>query len=276
MPQQVRFWQASGFEELPHVVLRFDRQATGIGEAVENDVERALRYDLWIEQLQRARSGVARIGKERFTGFLTLLVELGEARLRHEDLATHLEGLRAVLRKPQRQRLDRLEVVRHVIPCGAIATRDAMFEHAILVTHADGHAVHLRLNDALHLLATEAFLHAGKEGGELLLRVGVVEAHHPHRVRDLRETFQRRSTHALRRRIRREQIGKLRLDLLEFTQQPVEVLVRDHRPGLDVVEAVVAVQFGTEKGGAAGGFGVGHGEGVKRSRDGQDGQGGGS
>ena len=67
------------------------------------------------------------------------------------------------------------------------------------------------------------------------------------------------ATDALGGGIRRAQIGELRLDALEFAQEGIELLIADFRTCLDVVEAVVAVKFGAEKGGAAGGFGVDHG-----------------
>ena len=133
-----------------------------------------------------------------------------------------------------------------------------MLKHAVFIADGDRHAIHLWLDHTVDLLASEAFLQPNKKGRQLLLRVGVVQAHHRHRVPDLREALDRRTADALRGGIFGQQVGVFRLNVLKLAQKHVELLVGDDRHRLHIVEAVVAVEFGTEKFGASSGFSVSH------------------
>ena len=84
-----------------------------------------------------------------------------------------------------------------------------------------------------------ALAHALVEGAQLLVVVGVVEAEHRREVLDGREAVDRPPGDALRRRIGRDEIGMLGLELLELVQQPIELLVGDLRIVVDVVALFV-------------------------------------
>ena len=63
---------------------------------------------------------------------------------------------------------------------------------------------------------------------------------------DGREAFGRPAADALRRRIRRDQLGMLRLERLELVHQRVELGVDDLRRGVDVIELFVAANLAAE------------------------------
>ena len=212
MPDEICFAQSDAVEQRMHVSLGLN--IAGFDEAIEDDVERTFGHDLRIEQLQGACGGVARVREALFTGFVTFLVEFGKACLGHEDLATHFKSLRNVFRQAQGQCLNGFEVVGDVVAGLAITACRRLFEHAIFVAHSHSDTIDLRLDDAVDALTAQTFLQAGEEGAEFLFGVGVVEAHHAHGVRDLREAFQRSAADTLRGRIGRQQIGKLRFDVL--------------------------------------------------------------
>ena len=77
------------------------------------------------------------------------------------------------------------------------------------------------------------------ETAQLLLVVDVVEAEHRHEMRDSRKAFDRMAGDALRRRVRRDEIRVLGLELLEIVQQAIELAVGDFGSGVDVVALFV-------------------------------------
>ena len=70
------------------------------------------------------------------------------------------------------------------------------------------------------------------EGADLVLVIRVVDAHHRHRVLDSAESFDRLPAHALRRRIRRDQLRMRRLQVDQLPHQAVKFLIADRRLGL--------------------------------------------
>jgi len=78
-------------------------------------------------------------------------------------------------------------------------------------------------------------------------------------VRDRLEFRQRLAADALAGRIRRDEVGKLLLDVEQFVVEPVVGLIGNGRLGLDVIGLVVAAQFLDQFGVACFGFCVSHG-----------------
>ena len=144
------------------------------------------------------------------------LVERGEVRQRHVDLAAHLDQRRRVV-DPQRDRADRAQVVRDVLADLAVAARGAAHEHAVAVEQRHRQPVDLRLGHELERrvldpLAREVVAHAVDPGPQLLLGARVGEREHRLQVRDLLELADRLPAHALGRRVGREQLRVLALD----------------------------------------------------------------
>ena len=109
-------------------------------------------------------------------------------------------------------RADRPDVGGHVLAARAVAARRAAHEHAVLVGQRDAQAVDLQLGDVgdRRVAQAGALPHALVEGAQLLLVVGVVEAEHRRQMLDRREALGGPAGDALRRRVRRDEIGMLR------------------------------------------------------------------
>ena len=203
--------------------------------------ERALGGELRVELADRAGGRVARVHERREARLGAALVERGEVRQRHVDLAAHLDQRRRVV-EAQRDRRDRAQVVRDVLPDLAVAARGAAFEHAVAVEQRDREPVDLRLRDVVEArvldpLAREVAAHPRHPRAQLLLRARVGERVHRLRMPDLLEPRDRLGADALGRRVGRDELGVLALDRAQLVEQRVVDVVAD----LGVVEDVVAV-----------------------------------
>jgi hypothetical protein len=132
--------------------------------------------------------------------------------------------------------------VSHVLADLAVAARRAALQHAVAVDERDREPVDLRLRDVLEArildpLAREVRAHARDPGAQLLGRADVREREQRLQVPDLLELRDRRAADALRRRVRRDELGMLGLDRPQLVEQGVVGVVAD----LGVVEDVVAV-----------------------------------
>ena len=97
--------------------------------AVDPGRERAVGGDRRVLLAQRAGGGVARVRRELLVRPGEPLVQLAEARERQVDLAAHLDDRRRrVAVHPQRDRLDRAQVRRHVLALDPVAARRAADE----------------------------------------------------------------------------------------------------------------------------------------------------
>src|SRR5215210_201920 len=213
------------------------------GHAVAPHGQRSGGGDLRVELPKRARGRVARVGEGGLTLLRPLLVDAGEAGDREVDLTTNLDQLGRIL-DPQWDRLDRLQVLRDVLADAAVASRRAAREDTVLVGERDREPVDLRLRDVADLApgdveALELALHALRPGAELVLVPRVGEREHRLVVGDLLELVERLAADALRRRVRREQLGMIFFDPSQLAQQVVVVGVGDLRVVEDVVAVVV-------------------------------------
>jgi len=75
---------------------------------------------------------------------------------------------------------------------------------------------------------------------------------------DTRKFFAGRAADALRRRFRRDEVGKLLLQFLQFLEEQIVFAVGDELPAFDVIGAVVPADFTGELGVAFLGCGVRH------------------
>src|SRR5215813_4882912 len=107
---------------------------------------------------------------------------------------------------------------------------------SLLVGEAHGQTVDLQLADVGHIVADDG-TDAPVPGPYLLFLESVLEAEHRRAVADLGELSTRGASHALRRRVRSDQVRVLRFELLELAVQRVELNVGH----LGLVEHVVEV-----------------------------------
>ena len=164
-------------------------------DAVAPDRQRPRRGDLGVELAERARGRVARVGERGLAGRRARLVQLGERRARQVDLAAHLDQLGRVV-DPQRDRLDRPQVLGHVLADHPVAAGRPASEDAVLVGERDRQPVDLRLGDEAQLAGldvelSQAVVQAGLPGAELLGAAGVAQREHRLGVAHLLELVQR-------------------------------------------------------------------------------------
>ncbi|OQA27809.1 MAG: hypothetical protein BWY59_00991 [Verrucomicrobia bacterium ADurb.Bin345] len=241
-PPVLRCGESEAPELLEDLGMLRERDAPGFADGIEDGGERAARDHAGIQLLERARRGVARI-REGFLAFcLALGVQFPESVDREIGLAADLEDLRRA-GGGKRNVPDGLDVGGDVVACRSVAARRADDQRALFVTDADGDPVHLRFQDVLHGLAGQELAHACVELAQLVERVRVVERHHRDRVAHGREFLQRFAADALGGGVGRDERGELRFEVLEFAVEAVVFAVGNFRPGLDVVQAVVAVEL---------------------------------
>src|SRR5438552_19168190 len=106
-----------------------------------------------------------------------------------------------------------------------------MAKSPVFIKQRHGNAVHFRLDYDRNLLVREEPRDARIEICDFLLGVSVVEAKHWRPMRNLRERFQRFSTHALRRRIWRHELRELCFKIDKLLVEPVVIAVADYRRG---------------------------------------------
>ena len=224
-----------------------------MARAVDPRRQGAVRGDRRVLLAERARGRVARVRRELLIRPGQPLVQLAEAGEREVDLAAHLDhGRRAVAVHSQRDRLDRSQVRRHVLPLDAVAPRGASHEDAVLVREVDGEAVDLRLDHPGDVLvAAEPLANVVGPLGERLVGRHLLQRAHRLEVPHLLEPVGRGRADPVGRRVRREQLG---VGLLERDQLVVETVVlgvRDRRVVEDVVLVEVAVEQPAQLGGTS-------------------------
>ncbi len=99
------------------------------------------------------------------------------------------------------------------------------------------------LRHIIHALASGKLAHAPVKILQPLERKSIVEADHRHLVPIGLKSGARLAAHALRRRIRRDQLGMLRFERLELIHQLVVAGVGNLRIIQDVVEVIVPVNI---------------------------------
>jgi hypothetical protein len=224
------------------VPVPLGREAVSPPQAVDPDGERAVGRDRGVLLAQRPCRSVARVRRRLLPLRDEPAVELVEAGQRQVHLSTSLEDGRRHLALPElhahRDRLDRLQVHRHVLAAEPVTPRRAAHENAALVEKVDGETVDLRLGDVADLVGAEALDDIRVPLLERLVGRDLLQRAHRRRVLDLRELVRGRRADTLRRAIRRLQVRMLALEGEQLFPKPVELGVRDLR----CVEDVVAVQ----------------------------------
>ena len=163
-------------EGLPLGLRRF---ALRVPEAVHEHVERPLDRYCWVQLAKRARGGVPGRGVLRKALCGPVFIELAELRLREVDLSAHLEEARCVAAEDaQGDRVDRAQVLGHVLADGAVASGRASHEDTVLVGEGDGQAVVLELAYEVEALALQQPGHPGVPGEELFVVERVRETEH--------------------------------------------------------------------------------------------------
>ena len=207
--------------------------------------ESAFRHQRRIQIPHRAGRRVARVGKQRLAGVLTFLVDPRKGRPREEEFAADLQPSGGAALQRQRNRADGADVGGDVFATNAVTARSAARQPAVLISQRDTETIDLQLGHVIDGRVPEpgTLPNAFIERAQLGLVVGVVETEHRGDVFDGWERGGRPSGDTLRRRVLGDQVGMRRLELLEFVQQTVELLVGDLRRGENVVAVLVVADL---------------------------------
>ena len=193
-------------------------------------------------ELQCARGGVTRIGKEGLLLRLTLSIEALKLGPRQEHLATHLKPLRpALATQSEGNGADGAHIGRHVVATHAIAACHGRHEPPAFVNERDRCAVILQLGHHLEGLA-ERPSDAVVKLPHLVFGIRVAERKHRVSVLHLREALREVAAYALRGRIG---VGPLRMCGLKQLQLAHHLVIRmigDNGRGKHVVGMVMLIQ----------------------------------
>ena len=135
------------------------------------------------------------------------------------------------------------DVLSDVIADKTVATGSRIFQPAFFIHHRHGDPVDFRLDHHRNFLVRQQTSDSFVKIRDLFFGIGIIEAKHRRAVLDLRKCFKRLSTYALRWRIGREEVGKLRFVINELLVEPVVLAVTDDGRGILVIQPVVLANF---------------------------------
>ena len=229
--------EAAFLQVFQRVPVPREAPAFRVEDPMAPHVQRPRPADAGIFLAERPGGRVSRVGEDTTAGPLELLVQALEGPHRQIDLPPDVQhGRMFISRQPPGDVPDRPDVRCHVLACEAVPSGGAPDQEAVLVGHDDRQPVDLQLADELSSLADDP-LDPPAPRLELFPGERVVERQHRGPVADRREKFGGSSTHPLSWAVRRDELGKLRLQPLELPDEPVVLRVGDDR----VVEGVVPV-----------------------------------
>ena len=184
----------------------------------DGNIQPPLGGNLGIQLPQRAGRRVPRVGHQRLALDLPPGVDLLKDLAGHIDLAPHDEPGQLV-RQNHGNGADGAEILRHVLPHPAVAPGSAADKHAVPILQRHGQAVHFRLYAVRH--TGQRIIHPIQELPHLVAVKHVLEALQRNRVLHRGKFAQRRTAHPLGRRIRRDLLRVLPLQILQAAQHPV-------------------------------------------------------
>ena len=241
-PSPLRHPEAPVGERLEHLRLRREREGVGGHDLVGEEIERTIRRNGSIELPEGSGGGVSWIGECVLADLRHPAVQFLEVAEPHDHLGADPEGTRSrplLRRERERERPDRLEVLRHVLARRAVATSRAPQETGVTINELDGQTVELGLRHVLDRLDPELLVHSLRELPHVGLRGDGLEREHGSEMPHLAEGFLHLARDALGRGVGGDEVGVGLLELDELAEKLVIGGIRDPRPFLDVVQAVV-------------------------------------
>src|ERR1700682_3469333 len=218
-------------------------------EQIRIEIEPPRPRNLRIQNANRTCRRASRICKNLPTLLFLPLVQVFEGAQRHDDLSAHLEIRRHAqffqLRRihTKRNRTDRAPVRGDLCAGRAVAARDAARKHSALVDERHTQPVELLFGNVIDAVAAREFPDAAVEFFELFQRIGVVETHHRRKMLARFDAFAWRPAHALRRRIRRDELRIRGFQPLKLLHHPVKLGVGDFRFIEHVLQILVLAEI---------------------------------
>ena len=212
---------------------------------IDDGVQRAAGNFARVELFERTCGGVARIHERLASGLFFTPVEFGEAGAGHVDLTAHFEQVKGVGER-EGNGADGLDVGGDVIAYLAVAARGGACQESLLVEQGEGDAIDFGFDHIVPGLVGQLAVKERVEVDEIVAGVGLVEAHHGRAVANLLEGGEGRAADALRGRVGGEPLGVRSLEGFELSIERVIVGVADLGARVDIVEAVMAADFGAE------------------------------
>ena len=202
-------------------------------QVVGAEVQRSRSDQPRIELPDSTGSKVTWVRELRLALFAAVFVQFREIFFEHDDLAADFraadEKLFVTLRthQPEWHVRDRPDVVCHVFPDETVASRNRLYQYAVLVYQCTGKTIHLYVREELVLATRQQFVHAFHPGFYLVSIKDVVQAQHARTVRHFDKATLQLVTDALRRTVGRDQLRLCSFQLLQLSKQAVIHRVTD-------------------------------------------------
>ena len=211
--------KAPSLQLLQHVVMRSKTWPTlgcscHLAHTIGKERQRPLHGNAGIQLAHRARSGIARVGKQLAASSFLPGIELGEICTAHIDLATHFQHSRHIgCRQHQGNLANGANVVGDILTHFTVATSDCVHKTAIFVAQAHGQAIELGFSHVLNKRGTVTKLQLATNARiKCLCTCCLVvsfstNGKHRHHMAHRLETIQHRTNHALSGGVRCKQCG---------------------------------------------------------------------
>ena len=203
--------------------------AFDLAEAVTEHSQRPLCGNTGIQLPQTARRRVAWIGKCLFTPLPGFLVEPFKTVDGHVHFAAHLQhSWPATAAQSQGNRRDSAHILGDILPALAVTAGGSPHQQALLVAQANRESVQFGFRRIAHLsVEGQPLTDPAIEIRQFVFGKSIGQRQHGQCVRYFVECVQGPGTHPLGGRIRTDQAGKVRFQLLQLAQQPVVFAVGD-------------------------------------------------
>ena len=208
--------KAEFFQQLQSFNLGCSRDALHAADSVTEDSQRALRGNLCIELAQAAGCSIARVGKGLVSGFFLCPVQGLEVGQVDIDFATYIQDVRVGGFQVVWDVGNRPDVFGDILAHKTIATGAGFYQLALLISQLNSHTVKLHLAGVFKLFGTgqEGFAQAGVKVVKLFGVLGIFKREHRYNMWRRSKLLRERCADLLTRRVRCDQVRKLRFNLL--------------------------------------------------------------
>ena len=191
---------------------------------------------------ERSGSGIARIGEQGIPGRFAFGIEPIERSVGHQNLPADFEivGPSAAL-QPERNGSHGSDIGGNIIALRTVSARYGPQQPSVLVGERDGRTVEFELADVLRRPGFP--LDAVDELVQFVQRIGIAQRAHRETVFHRNELGRQVAAHPHRRGIGIGELGMLRLEILQFAHERIELEIGDFGRIVDVIPMIVIFQL---------------------------------